>query len=388
MAGRRRFGWVRKLPSGRYQASYLDPEGLRRPAPETFRTKREAEQWLSMMETELLQGKWTNPDDRRELLRDFGSRWITERPGLRPRTLDLYRWTFKKHIDPFLGTAPLGEIDAARVRAWRAKLLDSGISATMAAKAYRLLRAILMTAVDDGILTRNPCRITGAGSEPTPERPVLTVTQVFDLAEKVPDRYTVLILVAAFGSLRWSEATALRRRDVTIKSGVIRIERAHVERSSGKIEVGPPKSRAGKRAVALPRPVMLLLATHLKNMVGEDPDSLIFTGDKGAALRRSNFNRQAKWSASVTTIGAPGLHFHDLRHTGNTLASDSGASLRDLMARMGHDSMQAALIYQHRSQGGDRRIASALEILIAAKDDVDADDDDPDDGTAGALVPR
>src|SRR5436190_19321340 len=113
-------------------------------------------------------------------------------------------------------------------------------------------------------------------------------------------------------------------------------------------------------------------------MVGDDPDALIFTGDKGAALRRSNFNRQCKWPANVAAVGAPGLHFHDLRHTGNTLASDSGASLRDLMARMGHDSMQAALIYQHRSQGGDRRIATALEILIESKDDVDPDDEDPD----------
>jgi integrase len=67
-----------------------------------------------------------------------------------------------------------------------------------------------------------------------------------------------------------------------------------------------------------------------------------FTGDKGAALRRSNFNRQCKWPTNVAAIGVPGLHFHDLRHTGNTLASDSGASLRELMARMGNDSMQAA----------------------------------------------
>jgi integrase len=389
MPARRRFGKVRKLPSGRYQASYLDPEGIRRPAPETFRTKREAEQWLSLVETELLRGQWTNPDDRRELLRDFGNQWIIERPGLRPRTLDLYRWTFKKHVEPYLGNVPLGEIDPARVRRWRAKLLDSGVSLTMAAKAYRLLRAILMTAVDDGVLTRNPCRIRGGGTEPTPERPVLSVAQIFELAEKVPDRYTVLVLVAAFGSLRWSEATALRRRDVSIKSGVIRVERAHVERSSGEVIIGPPKSEAGKRSIALPRPVVLLLAVHLKTNVAEDPESLIFTGEKGASLRRSNFNKQANWKNNVAAIGFPALHFHDLRHTGNTLASDSGASLRDLMARMGHDSMQAALIYQHRSRGADRRIATAMEAMIDGKDDADAEDDDSDDddGQAGALVP-
>ena len=369
MAGRRRFGKLRKLPSGRWQASYLDPEAIRRAAPETFRTKKEAEQWLSVVETELLRGEWSNPEDRQVLLRDFGSRWISERPGLRPRTLDLYRWTFTRQIEPQLGKVPLGELDSARVRRWRADLLDAGVSPTMTAKAYRLLRAILMTAVDDGILTRNPCRITGAGSEPTPERPVLTVNQVTALAGKVPDRIRALILVAAFGSLRWSEAAALRRCDVQPTVGSIRVERALVERSTGELVIGPPKSQAGRRVVALPRPVMADLATHLETYVGAEPDALVFTGVKGGPLRRSNFNKLTDWKKTVADLGAPGLHFHDLRHTGNTLAAESGASLRDLMARMGHDSMQAALIYQHRSWRGDRRIADALETMMNSPDD-------------------
>jgi integrase len=386
---RRRFGHVRKLPSGRHQASYLDPDGERRYADETYETQREAEDWLTLRESELLRGEWRDPDRDRETLREFGNRWIKERSGLRPRTVDLYRWLFGKYLVDQLGNVALGDLDAAKVRTWRQGLLDSGVSATMTAKAYRLLRAILMTAVDDGVLTRNPCRIRGAGSEPTPERPALTVAQVFELAAKVPPRYRVLVLVATFGSLRWSEVIALRRRDVSVRTGVIRVERALVERSTGEISSGAPKSRAGRRAVALPQPVMELLREHLKD-VDLDADALVFTGDKGGPLRRSNFNRQAKWPENVAAIGVPGLHFHDLRHTGNTLAAESGASLRDLMARMGHDSMQAAVIYQHRVRGADRRIAAAMNELINRKDDeADSDDpdDDPDDGTAGVLTP-
>ena len=60
-------------------------------------------------------------------------------------------------------------------------------------------------------------------------------------------------------------------------------------------------------------------------------------------------------------IGVPNLHLHDLRHTGNTLAAQSGASLRDLMTRMGHDSPAAALIYQHSSRVADEAIAAALD---------------------------
>jgi integrase len=391
-AKRRRFGNVRKLPSGRYQASYLDPEGVRRAAPETFSSQRAASQWLSMKEAELLRGEWRNPDDQRETIAEFGDRWIKERSGLRPRTVDLYRWLFGKYIDPKLGRVTLGEIDSARVRTWRAGLLAEGVSDTMAAKAYRLLRAILMTAVDDGTLPRNPCRIRGAGAEPTPERPTLTVDQVFELAAAVPERYAALVLVTTFGSLRWGEVTALRRCDVDTDTGVIRVRAALAERSTGELLRGQPKSRAGVRSVTLPRPIRPLLARHMARFAVDDPEALIFTGDKGAALRRSNFNRQAKWPESVAKIGAEGLHFHDLRHTGNHFAAQTGASLRDLMARMGHDSMRAALIYQHANQTGDQEIADGIEELLSdrvpddAEDQAEGDDDDPDDGAAGALV--
>jgi integrase len=84
--------------------------------------------------------------------------------------------------------------------------------------------------------------------------------------------------------------------------------------------------------------------------VPDDPGSLIFTGVKGAALRRSNFQPASNWTTVVTKIGPPGFHFHDLGHTGNTLASRTGVSLADLMARMGHSSTRAALIYQHSAQ--------------------------------------
>ncbi|MFI6741993.1 hypothetical protein ACIBI9_54585 [Nonomuraea sp. NPDC050451] len=75
------------------------------------------------------------------------------------------------------------------IRQWRADLLGKGVSVSMAAKAYRLRRAVLMTAAeDDRIISRNPCRIRGAGDEHAEERPVLSVGQVFELADKVGRR--------------------------------------------------------------------------------------------------------------------------------------------------------------------------------------------------------
>ena len=88
-------------------------------------------------------------------------------------------------------------------------------------------------------------------------------------------------------------------------------------------------------------------------------------------------------SYAVRSIGAEGLHFHDLRHTGNHFAASSGAGLRDLMARMGHDSERATLIYQHEARGADQAITGAIDSHVQAEHGKDAQGDD-DDGQAGA----
>jgi integrase len=80
-------------------------------------------------------------------------------------------------------------------------------------------------------------------------------------------------------------------------------------------------------------------------------------------LRRNNF--RVLWAKACRDAGLPGVHFHDLRHTGNTLAAATGASLRELMERMGHSSTRAALIYQHASKDRDKAIAKAVGEMFA-----------------------
>jgi integrase len=129
------------------------------------------------------------------------------------------------------------------------------------------------------------------------------------------------------------------------------------------------------------------LRRRLDKYTKRDDDALVFAGIKGGPLRRSNFNKLTRWVDVVRTMGVPGLHFHDLRHTGNTLAADMGVSLRNLMARMGHDNERAALIYQHASNRADRKIAEGLNALVeGARKPEDGDGPDDDDGMAGSLV--
>jgi integrase len=197
-------------------------------------------------------------------------------------------------------------------------------------------------------------------------------------------RYLALVLLATFASLRWGELTALRRIDLDLEAGAVRVRAAFVERSTGEILLGPPKSRAGRRMVGVPQAIIPVLREHLSVFVANEPGALVFPGVKGGPLRRGNFNKMSAWPQAVKSVGADGLHVHDLRHTGNTFAAASGAQLRDLMARMGHDSERAAMIYQHESRGADKTITDAIDRHVQTQHE---DGDDDDGGAAGVLVP-
>ncbi len=364
-ASKRRFGRVRRLPSGRWQARYPGPDGIDRPAPTTFERKTDADVWLTRKEAEILDGDWLDPAAGNALLAEFGAAWIKERPNLRPKTLQTYEGLWRIHILPRLGGIEVARIREGTVRQWRTSLLNSGVGPVTVAKSYRLLKAILNTAVDDGLIKRNPCRIKGAGQERSPERPVLTLRGVFALADAFERRYRLLVLLAVFCSLRWGELAALTRADIDPATGTVTVRAGVVELKSGQLVTGPPKSNASNRTLTIPDFLLTDVTEHLDSYTAPGPTALVFTGPKGAQLRRSNFSRQ--WRAATTATALVGYHFHDLRHTGNQLANDEGASLRELMDRMGHSSTRAALVYQHRSKQRDKRLADAISARVSAE---------------------
>ncbi len=366
VAGKRRFGRVRQLPSKRWQARYLGPDGIDRPAPRTFATKRDAEIWLTRTEVEILSDRWLDPDAGAVTFGAYADVWISERPGLRPKTVGLYRYLLCRHLLPSFGNYPVADIREPLVRRWRGEMLVNEVSEVTLAKAYRLMKAIMNTAVEDRLISRNPCRIKGAGQERSAERPVLTMAQVFALAEAIDQRYRVLVLLASFGSLRWGELAALRRGDVDLDARVVRISRQLTEARGAGLAFGAPKTDAGKRIVAIPDVIISELRWHLARFTAEGAEGLLFTSADGKPLRHSNF-RNRVWLGAVEKAGVGELHFHDLRHTGNQLAATTGATLRELMDRMGHSTTRAALIYLHGSNQRQQQIAQALSDLAKAE---------------------
>lgn len=361
---RREFGSLRQLPSGSWQARYTAPDGLSRNAPTTFDSKKSAGEWLVETEADILKGEWIDPDAGKIALGDYITRWIKER-DLKPRTREEYERTIRLHVRPFLGDRALNQINAQRIRTWRAGRLEDGIGRPTVAKAYRILHTIFATAADDVLIRRNPCRIRGASQDKAAERPTATLDQVFALAEAIQPRYRLLVLLAAFAQLRFGELVALRRDSIDLDRMELRVKRATVELEDGTQLDGDPKSEAGKRPISLPSGLRGDIADHLERFAQPGADGRLFVGPQGGIPRRRNFNRV--WKAALKKARIPAdldLHLHDLRHTGSTWSAQSGATLKELMARIGHSSTRAAMIYQHASRDRDDAIAAALDALI------------------------
>ncbi len=229
------------------------------------------------------------------------------------------------------------------------------------AKAYRLLKTILNTAVADEVLVRNPCLLRGAGSERTPERVPPTLLEADVLADAIQPRWRMLVLLATWSGLRWRELVALRRGSVDLTHGRLTVTDQLVETAHG-VQLGPPKTDAGRRTVHLPPHLLPELSENLDRWVGAEPDAWLFCGPLGAPLVRRNFT--VHWTRCRTEVGLAGVRFHDLRHLSATLAATTGATTRELMARMGHSSPRAALIYQHAAADRDRAVAEAMSWLV------------------------
>jgi integrase len=247
----------------------------------------------------------------------------------------------------------------------RTSRIDAGVGKSTVAKTYRILHAIFATAVDDDLIRRKPCRIQGAGQDKADERPTASLDQVFGIAEAIQPRYRLMVLLAAFAQLRFGELIALHRNNIDLTKMELRVRRATAEMEDGTQVDNDPKSEAGKRPISLPLGLRADIESHLGRYAQPGPDGRLFIGPQNAIPRRRNFNRV--WHAALKAAGIPaetGLHLHDLRHTGSTWSAQSGATLKELMARIGHSSTRAAMIYQHASRDRDDAIAVALDALL------------------------
>ena len=196
-----------------------------------------------------------------------------------------------------------------------------------------LLRAILNTAVEDRHLVVNPCSIKGAGIETSEERTIPTIGEVYALADAVTPRFRALVLLAAFGGLRRGELFGLTRGDIDLLHLTVDVRVQRQESRRGEALIGPPKTLAGRRTLALPTEVVPELEAHLARWVSVEPTASVFVGEQGGALRAGVWHKE--WDRARRSVGLPDLHLHDLRHVAGTLAAATGPAPRRSCAASG-----------------------------------------------------
>lgn len=369
---RRSFGRLRKRASGRWQAAYTGPDGILYPAPTTFAAKIDAEAWLTDRRREIDRELWSPPATAEQTKKakkkattfaDYAEKWVDERlvrgRPLKPRTKAHYSKLLEQHINPTFGSKPVANVTREAVDRWYRKLDPD--TPVVRAHCYSLVRSILETAVaDDRLLDANPCVIKGAGQAERKIKPrPLDHNELDTLVAAMPEQYRAMTLMAAWGALRFGELVELRRGDIA--GDVVKVRRGAV-RLKGQWLESDPKSAAGKRDVTLPSNMVPALQHHLDTFVGKGKDALLFPPAGGVGhLQPSTLYRH--FYRARTAAGREDLRWHDLRHTGAVLAAQTGATLAELMARLGHSSPQAALRYQHAAQGRDRTIAERMAAL-------------------------
>lgn len=365
---RRSFGALRKLPSGRWQASYLDPHGKRVNAPETFTAKTDADAWLSVQRAALETGTW-KPRDNALTFGEFAESWLTTHQ-VRDRSRYTYRNTYEHSVAPTFRATPIGRITAPMVRRWYATLPQDKPAAR--ANAYRVLAQILRAAVDDGIIPESPARIRGASTYAVKrEGHALTVEELLTLADHVPADRRLLVLLGGFCALRPGEALALRRRSIDMGAHVLNVRETASNGGKTVKAVGPVKTARSVRSVHYPETLDDMIRTQLEDYAAPGKAGHLFPSPvaKDQPLSYSAF--ATTFQRAARAAGLEDLRPHDLRHSGLTLAAATGATTRELMDRAGHTSPATAMGYQHAVRDRDRRIADALGAAISAasKDD-------------------
>jgi integrase len=376
---RRGFGRVEKRSNGRYRAAYTGPDRELYRAPMTFQSKDDAIAWLSARRAEIEMEVWAPEVAARgaasrsvPTFQAYADVWLDTRKTkgreLRPTTRRQYRMLLDKFIYPVFGDERIDRISNEDVNAWYDALAPG--RETIRAQSYSLLRTVFASAASERprpLIPYNPAHIRGAGNTKRAHHvQPASLKELQTIVEELPDRYKLMALLAAWCAMRFGELAELRRGDIDLRTNRVKIRRG-VVRVDGKFIVGQPKSDAGSRDVAIPPHLVPLVKDHLSDHTAAGKDALLFPSAADENHHMAPATLYKVYYPAREAAGRKDLRWHDLRHTGAVLAAQTGATLAELMGRLGHTTPGAAMRYQHAAADRDTEIARRLSALVTGE---------------------
>ena len=350
---------VKKDVSGSWRARWRDPSGQSR--SRSFARKIDAEQFLTSIEHAKLSGGYVDPTAGRITFATWVKEWRASIVDLRPSTLARDDGYVARYLVPTFGDVRLVDIDHAAVRTWIAGLVNRGLAPATVVKAGQIMGKIMGSAVAAGRIPASPCTGVRLPRVEREEMRFLEPRDVATLAAAMDPRYRAIVVLGAYGGLRIGEMLGLRRRRFDPVRARVDVAEILVE-VEGDLHMGPPKTRAGRRAVPLPRVVVDTMNEHLKRYPAA-PDDLVFRAPEGGPVRLASWRRRY-WAPAVQAAELSPLRPHDLRHTAVALWIAAGATPREIASRAGHSSVVTVLDrYGHLLPGSENRVNDALDAL-------------------------
>ena len=357
----RTFGSVRKLPSGRYQASYWQ-DGVRHSAPGTFAAKADANAYLSSVEADVRRGAWIDPRRAQTQVTQLAAQWKTSNPAKRASSLDRDETVLRLHVLPAIGARRIGSVTPIDVQALVNRWVEEGHAPNTVRRHYDVVRAIFNYAVAADWLVRTPCRNVKLPSSEPRQRRQLTASEVAQLADGVGPEYAAMIYVAAVLGLRWGEVAGLRVARLDLLRGTLAVTEQVTRGARGRSEIGPPKSAAARRTMTMPNCLVDLVAEHLprRDLTAAHPDAFVFVGRDGLPLDYNNW-RGRVWLPGCRRAGLDGVGFHDLRRAAATALVAGGVDVKTAQVRLGHSDSRLTLdVYAQATNAGDRAAAKIV----------------------------
>lgn len=327
---------------------------------------------------------------------EFAEKFIRTKSGVEGKTTDDYRMFMRLHIGPFLGHLPLDAVTTDAIAEWINAQADSGAAAKSIKNRHGFMYSMFQQAVDDEVITKNPCRRSRLPEMESTEMVFLSNDEFTSLLAYIPAHYQPLVLLLVASGLRWGEATALRPSDFEISEDrwKLRVSRAWKYGMQKRWYIGPPKTKRSKRDVSLPNSLRASIMPLI-----DSGSEYIFMNSSGAPVRQSNFLRnvwdparrlanglpafekgrgadpERAWAARTNGIWVrqPAIkpmgkspRVHDLRHTHASWQLAAGLGIDVLQDRLGHESITTTVDrYGHLAQWRLDAAADTIERQMA-----------------------